>query len=248
MVWRQGALRIYRALLLAYPAEFRDEYAEEMERLFAERLAAEPPIGPCMAALADVAIAAPREHLHILAGDVGHSLRVLAKAPGFVCAALLALALGVSASTTIFSLINAVLIRSLPYGDAERLVYMWTPVPRYAALPRELSPSFADVLAWQSLSHSFTGITALKQSMLTLRDGGEPIRVGGALVLGNFFQTLQAVPELGRTIDAGDERPGQGVPGQDQVAVIAGALWHSRFNETPACSGRRFTLAIAVIA
>jgi hypothetical protein len=90
-------------LLLAYPAEFRDEYAEEMERLFAERLAAEPPIGICMAALADVAIAAPREHLHILAGDLRHSLRIFAKAPGFVCAALLALALGVSASTTIFS-------------------------------------------------------------------------------------------------------------------------------------------------
>ena len=66
MVWRQGALKIYRTLLLAYPAEFRDEYAEEMERLFAERLAAEPPMGPCMAALADVAIAAPREHLTFL--------------------------------------------------------------------------------------------------------------------------------------------------------------------------------------
>src|SRR5580704_6327573 len=199
MVWRRSALRIYRTLLLAYPAEFRDEYADEMERLFAERLATEPLIGPCMAALADVAIAVPREHFHILAGDLRHSLRIFAKAPGFVCAALLALALGVSASTTIFSLINAVLIRSLPYGDAERLVYMWTPVPRYASLPRELSPSFADVLAWQAMSHSFTAITGLKQSMLTLSGEGEPIRVSGALVLGNFFQTLQAVPELGRT-------------------------------------------------
>jgi putative ABC transport system permease protein len=237
MVWRQSALKIYRTLLLAYPAEFRDEYAEEMERLFAERLAAEPPIGPCMAALADVAIAAPREHFHILAGDLRHSLRIFAKAPGFVCAALLALALGVSASTTIFSLINAVLIRSLPYGGAERLVYMWTPVPRYEQLPRELSPSFADVLAWQALSHSFTGITALKQSMLTLSGGGEPIRVSGALVLGNFFQTLQAVPEMGRAIDAGDDRPGQ-----DRVAVIGDALWRSRFNRDPGVLGRSVQL------
>ena len=242
MVWRQGALKIYRTLLLAYPAEFRDEYAEEMERLFAERLAAEPPIGPCIAALADLAIAAPREHLHILAGDLRHSLRVFAKAPGFVCAALLALALGVSASTTIFSLINAVLIRALPYGDAERLAYMWTPVPRYEALPRELSPSFADVLAWQALSHSFTDITALKQSMLTLRDGGEPIRVSGALVLANFFRTLQAVPELGRAIDAGDERPGQDVPGRAQVAVIGDALWQSRFNGNPDVLGKTVQL------
>ena len=237
MVWRQSALRIYRALLLAYPAEFREEYAEEMERLFAERLAAEPPIGPCMAALADVAIAAPREHLHILAGDLRHSLRLFAKAPGFVCAALLALALGVSASTTIFSLINAVLIRSLPYGDAERLVYIWTPVPRYEQLPRELSPSFADVLAWQAMSRSFTGITALLQRTLTLSGEGEPIRVSGALALGNFFRTLQAVPELGRVIDDGDERPGQ-----DQVAVIGDALWQSRFNGDPGVLGRSVQL------
>ena len=237
MVWRQGALKIYRTLLLAYPAEFRDEYAEEMERLFAERLAAEPPIGPCITALADVAIAAPREHLHILAGDLRHSLRIFAKAPGFVCAALLALALGVSASTTIFSLINAVLIRSLPYGDAERLVYMWTPVPRYEALPRELSPSFADVLAWRAMSHSFTSITALLQRTLTLSGGGEPIRVSGALVLGNFFQTLQAVPEVGRVIDDGDERQGQ-----DRVAVIADTLWQSRFNRDPGVLGRSVQL------
>jgi predicted permease len=237
MVWRQSVLRIYRTLLLAYPAEFRDEYADEMERLFAERLAAEPPIGLCMAALTDVAIAAPREHLHILAGDLRHSLRLFAKAPGLVCAALLALALGVSASTTIFSLINAVLIRSLPYGDAERLVYMWTPLPRYESLPRELSPSFADVLAWQALSHSFTGITALLQRTLTLRDGGDPVRAGGARVLGNFFQTLQAVPELGRAIDAGDDRPGQ-----DQVAVIGDALWQSRFNRDPGVLGKTVQL------
>jgi predicted permease len=237
MVWRQGVLKIYRTLLLAYPAEFRGEYAEEMERLFAERLAAEPPIGPCMAALADVAVAAPREHLHILAGDLRHSLRIFAKAPGFVCAALLALALGVSASTTIFSLINAVLIRSLPYGDAERLVYMWTPVPRYESLPRELSPSFADVLAWRAMNHSFTGITALLQRTLTLSGEGEPIRVSGALVLGNFFQTLQAVPELGRAIDPGDDRPGQ-----NQVAVIADALWQSRFNRDPDVLGKTLQL------
>src|ERR1039457_6130093 len=68
-VLRPGALRIYRALLLAYPAEFRHEYAGEMERLFEERLAAEPPIGLWLAVLADVAITAPREHLHILAAD-----------------------------------------------------------------------------------------------------------------------------------------------------------------------------------
>ena len=232
-VLRPGALRIYRALLLAYPAEFRHEYAGEMERLFEERLAAEPPIGLWLAVLADVAITAPREHLHILAADLRHSLRVFAKAPGFLFAALLALALGVGAATSVFSLINAVLLRSLPYGDAEHLVYLWTPLPRYESVPRELSPSFADVLAWRGMSRSFTEITALQQKMVTLNDGGSPIRVGGAIVLGNFFQTLQAVPQLGRAIDANDDRPGQ-----DRVAVISDALWRSRFNQDPGVLGR----------
>jgi putative ABC transport system permease protein len=231
MVWRPSAGRIYRTLLLAYPAEFRDEYADEMQRLFAERLATEPLIGLWMAVLADVAITAPREHLHILVGDLRHTIRRFAKAPGFVSGALLALALGVAAAVTIFSLINAVLIRALPYGDAERLVYLWTPLPRYASLPREMAPSFADVLAWRAMSHSFTAITALRQKMLTLSEGaggGAPIRVGAAIVLGNFFQTLNAVPQLGRTLDAGDDRPGQG-----RVAVIGEALWRSRFNRDP---------------
>jgi predicted permease len=233
MVWRPSALKIYRALLLAYPAEFRDEYADEMERLFAERLAHEPPAGLWLEVLADTAMTAPREHFHILAGDLRHSLRLFAKAPAFVSAALLALALGVGAAITIFSLINAVLIRSLPYRDPDRLVYLWTPLPRYESLPRELGPSFADVLAWRTMSHSFTGLTALRQRMWTLADGANPIRVGGALVLGNFFQTLNALPQLGRTLDAEDDRPGQ-----DGVAVIGDSLWRSRFQQDPGVLGR----------
>ncbi len=238
MVWRRSGFRIYRALLLAYPAEFRHEYGEEMQRLFEERLGEEPAIRLWLAALADVAIAAPREHLHILAGDLRHGVRLFAKAPGFACAAMLALALGVGAATTVFSLIDAVLIRALPYGEAERLVYLWTPIPLYGNLPRELSPSYADVVAWQTTSRSFTGITALRQRMLTLGDGGsDPIRVGGALVLGNFFETLRAVPQLGRVIDSGDDRPGQ-----DRVAVIGDALWQSRFNRDPGALGRTVQL------
>ena len=237
MAWRPIALKFYRALLFAYPAEFRHEYGEEMERLFAERLRAERALALWPAVLADVAATAPREHLHILAGDLRHGLRVFAQAPGFACAALLALALGVGAATAVFSLINAVLIRALPYGEAERLVYLWTPVPRYEGLPRELAPSFADVLAWRKTSRSFTEITALRQRMFTLADGGEAARVGGAMVLGNFFRTLRAVPELGRALDENDDRPGQ-----DRVLVISHALWRSRFNQDPGALGKTVQL------
>src|SRR5579872_5398840 len=131
------------------------------------------------------------EHFHILAGDLRRAARVLVKAPGFVSAALLAIVLGVTSTTVVFSLINAVLIRSLPYGNAERLVYMWTPVPGSAGAPREIGPYYSDVIAWQRASKSFEAVTGLQRYMPLLTDG-KPQRVGGARVLGNFFQTLEA--------------------------------------------------------
>jgi putative ABC transport system permease protein len=140
MVWRQNALRAYRALLFLYPAEFRHEYGEGMQSLFEARLKKEWHLHLWLEALAEVAVTAPKEHLHILADDLRHGARVLAKKPGFVIAAWFAIILGVAATTTVFSVINAVLLRSLPYGNAERLVYMWTPSPSTAGGRRERPP------------------------------------------------------------------------------------------------------------
>ena len=232
MVWRRNALRAYRALLFVYPAEFRNEYREEMEHLFAMRLEREPHLLLWLEILADAALTAPMEHLHILGSDLRYAARVLVRTPGFVFAALLAIVLGVSATTTVFSLINAVLLRSLPYGDAERLVYMWTPVPGAAGLPRELGPYHTDVAAWREMSHSFQGMTAMQRCIVLLNDGS-PQRVGAAKVLGNFFQTLEANPQLGRTIETDDDRP------RKQLAVvISDGLWHSRFGGDPAVLGK----------
>ncbi|HEY3936517.1 MAG TPA: hypothetical protein VGL97_03765, partial [Bryobacteraceae bacterium] len=83
MVWRQSAARIYRALLLAYPAEFRHEYGAEMQQLFVDRLRREPLLRLCLDTLTDVAISAPREHLYILGADVRYGGRMLAKSPAF---------------------------------------------------------------------------------------------------------------------------------------------------------------------
>jgi putative ABC transport system permease protein len=175
---------------------------------------------------------APREHLHILAADLRYGVRVLAKTPGFVFAALLAIVLGVSATTTVFSLIDAVLIRSLPYGNAERLVYMWTPLPGAAGLPRELHPYYADMAAWRKMSHSLQDITAMQRYIALLNDES-PLRIGAAKVLGNFFQTLDTSPQLGRAIGAEDDRPG------NQLAVvISDGLWHSRFGGDPGVLGK----------
>ena len=167
----------------------------------------------------DALVAAPREHLAILRDDIRYGARMWAKTPGFTAVALLVIALGIGATTTVFSLVNAVLLRSLPYGEADKLVYMWRPTKKLPQLPLELSPVPADVIAWQTRNTSFTDITAFEQTLVLLT-GGQPIRVNACKVFGNFFQTLQVHPQLGRMID------GQG---PEQVAVLSDALWHARF-------------------
>ncbi len=203
-----------------------------MEHLFEGRLATEPHVRLWLEVVSDVVMTAPKEHLDILASDLRHGARVLAKTPGFVFTALFAIVLGVSATTTVFSLINAVLIRSLPYSNPGRLVYMWTPIPRAVGIPRERQPFYADLVAWRKLSHSFENITAMRR-YIALLNGKNPQRVAAAKVLGNFFQTLGAFPQLGRMIERDDDRAGK-----QFVAVISNGLWHSRFGGDPAVLGK----------
>src|SRR5262249_32146205 len=130
-----------------------------------------------------------------------------------------------------------VLIRSLPFGEAERLVYMWTPMPRYPMRPREQGPSVPEVLAWRSSSRSFSSITGFQQRMLTWNTGSDSIRLSAAVVLGNFFETLRGVPILGRTLNADDDRPAH-----ERVAVISYAFWTSQFGHNPGALGKTIQL------
>jgi len=162
--------------------------------------------------------------LESLIQDTHYGLRTLRRSPGFTITAVLTLALGIGACTAIFSLVNAVLIRSLPYGDPSRLVYLYTPNPRYN-LPAEMfGPAYGDFYDIKRESHSFQSVTAFDQSMFSLASQGSAERVSAALVDGDFFQTFQSSPELGRTITADDNRPGH-----ERVAIISHALWQSMF-------------------
>jgi predicted permease len=156
--------------------------------------------------------------------DLRYGLRTLSKSPGFTITAVLTLALGIGACTAIFSLVNAVLIRSLPYGDPSRLVYLYTPNPQFK-LPVEIfGPAYADFYDLKKESRSFQDMTVFGQSVFSLAAQGAAERVSAARVDGDFFQTFQSAPEIGRAINADDN-----LPGHEKVAVISHALWQSMF-------------------
>lgn len=161
--------------------------------------------------------------------DIRYGVRTLRRTPGFTLTAVLTLALGIGASTAIFSLVNAVLIRSLPYGNPKELVYLFTPSPHLKGVPPEaMCPSYADFFDLQQQSNSFLNMSAFEQAEFTLAMQGSTQRIGAARVDESFFPTLESTPELGRMIDASDNQPGR-----DRVVVISHSLWQSMFAASP---------------
>jgi len=156
--------------------------------------------------------------------DLRYGLRTLSRSPGFTITAVLTLALGIGACTAIFSLVNAVLIRSLPYGEPGRLVYLYTPNPQFKLPVEVFGPAYADLYDLKRDSHSFQDMTAFGQSVFNLASEGAAERVSAARVDGDFFRTFQSAPELGREIRADDNQLGH-----EKVAVISHALWQSMF-------------------
>jgi predicted permease len=156
--------------------------------------------------------------------DLRYGLRTLSKSPGFTITAVLTLALGIGACTAIFSLVNAVLIRSLPYGDPSRLVYLYTPNPQFKLPVEVFGPFYADFYDLKRVSHSFQDMTAFGQSVFSLAERGAAERVSAARVDGDFFRTFQSAPELGRVITPDDNQLEH-----EKVAVISHDLWQSMF-------------------
>ena len=162
--------------------------------------------------------------LEQLAQDLRFGAWSLRRSPGFATVTFLTLALGIGACTAIFSVVNSVLIRSLPYKDVSRLVYLFTPIPRFHVPAETMMPSYADFLDLKKQSRSMAAMTDFDQRAFTLTTAGENKKIGAALVDEAFFSTLQSLPELGRTIDATDN-----LPGHDSVVIISHALWQSMF-------------------
>lgn len=154
--------------------------------------------------------------------DLRYGFRTLRKNRSFTFVTVLTLALGIGACTAIFSLVNAVLLRSLPYGQPGRLVYLFTPNSLWKLPAEVFGPSPADFLDLKKQSQSFAAATLFTQTTYNLAGNDRVERVGAAKVDAEFFRTLEAFPELGRGFDTKDEQPGN-----EQVAVISHRLWQT---------------------
>jgi len=156
--------------------------------------------------------------------DVRYGVRTLLRAPGFTTTAVLTMGLGIGACTAIFSLVNAVLIRSLPYGDPERLVYLFSPNPALKIPAEVICPSYADFYDLKRQAKSYADMSNFEQAQFSVMQQGLMHQIGGARVDEDFFSTLQSMPELGRTFTAEDNQSAHA-----KVAVISHALWMSMF-------------------
>src|SRR5438552_11033528 len=126
--------------------------------------------------------------------DLRYAFRLLLKNPGFTAVAVLTLALGIGANTAIFGLINAALLRELPFPDSEQLTVVWADNPSLRLGMTQIPPANADVAAWREQSQSFVGLAAFSPRTADLADGGVPERVGAAGVTAGFFETLGVTP------------------------------------------------------
>jgi putative ABC transport system permease protein len=160
--------------------------------------------------------------------DLKFAIRGLVKRPGFTAIALLALALGIGANTAIFSLVNAVILRPLPFPESERLVWVFGNV-RNGSTRASVAPG--DFLDYRNQNKTFEQFAASGTLPLpaTLTGSGEPERLRAANVTGNYFQTFAVAPALGRGFSLENEKSGN-----DQVTVLSYPLWQRRFAGDPA--------------
>jgi predicted permease len=154
--------------------------------------------------------------------DLRYAWRSLRKSPAITAGAVLALALGVGATTTVFSLLNAVLLRPLPFPESERLVEIWGTVQRQEVERR--GASYPDLYDWRNRSTSFDGMASWSPSTAILYGAGEPEPVAGEIVDGPYLDLLGVRPIAGRTLGPSDHRPDA-----HAVAVIGERLWERRF-------------------
>ncbi|MDQ3488693.1 MAG: ABC transporter permease [Acidobacteriota bacterium] len=239
---------LYRLLLLAFPARLRRQFGGDMRRMFEEQLESADRSGESRGRLWVVAALDALWHggaerlrpvrrglmaailgtkrwrwwVQALRSDVRYAIRMLLKQPAVAIIAIVTLALGIGANTAIFSAVNAVLIRPLPYPEPDRLVTIWERRTSEGTEDNVVSP--ADFFDWSRMQSSFDAIAAYTPSSGDLTGVGEPVRLSGGAVTPGFFEVFGVKPILGRTF-----LQEEGTRGKDRVIILGHALWRERF-------------------
>ncbi|HKD14249.1 MAG TPA: ABC transporter permease, partial [Candidatus Angelobacter sp.] len=161
-----------------------------------------------------------------IAQDLRYAMRTLRKTPTFTFVVVVTLALGIGVNTAIFSLVNGILLRPLPYAEPDRLVGLWS-----------ISSPKGGILAFQERIHSMDTAAFTVDLGYNLSGNGDAVRLTGNEVSYNLFSLLGVKPGLGRLFASGDERPGQ-----NRLVILSYALWTERFGGDPEIIGRSITL------
>ncbi len=181
-----------------------------------------------------------RRRSHLLGAlwqDLGYGLRLLRKHPGFTVVAVLTLALGIGANTAIFSLVNATLLRPLPYPNPDQIVMVWGTNPGGFGWRGKTGFSALNFLDYQEQNQVFAHLATFNDADFTLTGVDNPERIRGARVTAAFFSVLEVKPMLGRTLLPEEEQAGQ-----DRVVVLSYGLWQRRFGSDPKMIGQTIRL------
>jgi putative ABC transport system permease protein len=221
---------LYRLLLFCYPSGFREEFGEQMAEFFRDQYRdarlTSGIRGLCvlwLGVLTDLAMVAFKERLSMFLQDLRFAFRTLWRSPGFSVVAVATIALGIGATTTIFSVVHGVLLKPVPFRDPDRLAMVYLNASE-RGVPRAHF-SMADYIDWRTHDKAFERAAAFgaRGQHFTINGQGEPEQIPGMYATSSFFAILGVRPVLGRVFEPGDDEPGR-----TRSLVISERLWHRR--------------------
>jgi putative ABC transport system permease protein len=171
-----------------------------------------------------------------VAQDVRYATRTLRRSPGFTAIACATLALGIGATTAIFTVVDSVLLRSLRFPEPDRLVMIWERPPK---TDRRNVVSMNNFIAWQERNRAFDAMAAFVRTPMNVMGIGDPTQVSAAAVTADFFRVLGVSPLLGRTFNAGEDAPGAA-----PVVVLTHGFWQRHFGSRPDVLGQRLSVDV----
>jgi putative ABC transport system permease protein len=240
-------LKLYALSLRWLPADLRADFGPDMAQLFRDQMLATrgavARFGLLMAAIVDVAAESARKRsaaggstnrgslMSNFPNDFRHGLRLLRRYPATAVVAIATLALGIGMNVAIFSVVDAVLLRALPYADPNQLVVIYESRPRERVMDNAVAP--ADFVDWRSMSKSFSAMAGYAGGAVLLSGVGEPVQLPTGYVSSGFFDVLDIKPFMGRAFTPADE-----IDGAPRLAIITYGLWQRQFGADPNIIGR----------